>query len=204
MDTFTVVFDFDKTLTYNDTLLDFYKMSTSKTLTYPLKRFIYFCVMVLHKLKLISNNSLKHIGVILFLKNLTLEQIDTASTFYYSQIKFNKLYRQFNFNDPRKKIIVISGSFECYLKKIFPPNVMVLASQIEFKNNKVCGVKINCFGSQKATILADNGVYKINRLYTDSYFDYQLAEISNEIIIVKNDEYKTCNNLNEFKEYFRK
>jgi len=54
-----VVFDFDKTLTYKDTLLGFYKECTPNLILWCVKFAMYLFFMCLTKIKLINNTALK-------------------------------------------------------------------------------------------------------------------------------------------------
>ena len=65
-----VVYDFDKTLTYKDTLFGFFKFATKKNILYPYKLSIYVLYMILTKSNFITNSKLKDIGIKLFLTNL--------------------------------------------------------------------------------------------------------------------------------------
>jgi len=58
-----IVYDFDKTLTYKDTLYGFFKAVANRDIFYFPKLFIYISFMVFAKLGLISNTTLKEYGI---------------------------------------------------------------------------------------------------------------------------------------------
>ncbi|WP_422081495.1 HAD family hydrolase [Ulvibacterium sp.] len=201
MDRKIIVYDFDKTLTYKDTLFGFFLHSSSKNFLFPFKVLFYYALMIGAWLKLITNTNLKEYGIRLFLKEKRVSYLRKVSTSYVERIRFNKLFSELNFNDDNI-FYIASASFEVYLKIIFPEHVNILASQIKYVNNRVKGLKFNCYGENKINALAKYGVKKIDVLFTDSYNDYPLASISKKIIIVKEDQLIEFNNIESFKTYF--
>ena len=197
-----IVFDFDKTLTYNDTLFGFFVCASKINILFPLKVGIYFTLMVLAKIKLLSNTKLKEFGVLIFLKNKSSSELRKSSVSYKKTIKFNKLFSKYNFNN--ENIYIVSASFEDYLNSIFTDNVTIIGSQLTYSQDLVCGLKFNCYNKNKIDALANANVFKISEFYTDSYSDFPLASISEKIIIVNGDRLHVCNNINEFNTYFGK
>ena len=198
-----IVFDFDKTLTYKDTLLGFFLYCSSKNLLFPFKVFCFFFLMVCAKLKMTSNFKLKEYGIRFFLYGQHRSNIHKKSSEYAKKISFNDLFKNFNFNTDLA-IYVSSASFEEYLKMIFPDNVKILASQLTYDNDRVSGLKFNCYRENKKRVLAEKDVHEIDVLYTDSYNDYSLAMISKKIMIVKKDRLIELNNIESFNAYFGK
>ena len=198
-----IVFDFDKTLSYSDTLFGFLSSASKKNIAHPFKIIIYAFIMVLTKLKFLSNTELKHIGIILFLKGMHQSQLQSVALDYSKRIKMNTLYKEFDFLS-RDTLYVISASFTEYLRPLFPSNVNVVGSEFLFQDGKIIGLKTNCFKSKKSEILAKKGVKSIDLTYTDSYSDFPLACMSEKIIIVNGDNTHECKNIEEFNSYFRK
>ena len=198
-----IVFDFDKTLTYSDTLFGFFQFLGKKNYAYPLKVLLYFFVMVLTKLKVFSNTNLKQIGINIFLKGILKQDLNSSAEDYSKTIKLNNLYDEFDFIS-KNSIYVVSASFTNYLRPLFPKNVTVFGSEFLFKNERIIGLSFNCFGFNKAKILVNNGVNKIDLLYTDSYSDLSLAKIARKIIIISRDKSFECNDIETFKSYFSK
>ncbi len=198
-----IVFDFDKTLSYSDTLFGFFSSAGKKNIAHPFKIVIYLFTMLLTKFKILSNTYLKNIGIILFLKGMNQTQLQSAALDYSKKIKMNNLYKEFDFLS-RDTLYVVSASFTNYLRPLFPNNVNVLGSEFLFKKDKIIGLSFNCFESIKAEILIDKGVNKIDLLYTDSYSDFSLASRSEKIIIINGDMLHVCDNIKEFNAYFGK
>ena len=65
-------------------------------------------------------------------------------------------------------------------------------------------MKYNCFELEKARILINRGITKIDLTYTDSFSDFSLACLSKTIIIVEGDKTFECDNIQDFKSYFNK
>lgn len=199
-----VVFDFDKTLTYRDTLLNFYMHTSKKSFKFPIKLSYYVGLMILFKLKIISNDYLKIKGFNLFLRGLKVDYIESKAKNFSSKIDFNDLFKTFNFNTTDKKIIIISASYDIYLKYIFSKNVKIFGSKFISVKGIASKFSFNCYSSNKNYMLQNNGVNSISTLYTDSYSDVSLAKISKQIIIVNNDQLIRCKDFNEFNLYFNK
>jgi phosphoserine phosphatase len=199
-----VVFDFDKTLTYKDTLLGFYIHTSKKNFKFPIKLFYYFFNMILFKFNIISNDYLKIKGFNLFLKGLSISYIQNKAKSYVSKIEFNKLYKKFNFKNKNKKILILSASYDFYLRYAFPSNVYVFGSNFSSINGIASEFNLNCYSTNKKIILEKNGINTIETFYTDSYSDQSLAEISKHIIIVYKDKLIKCKHVDEFNSYFKK
>ena len=198
-----LVYDFDKTLTYKDTLFGFFKFAAKKDILYPGKLLIYIFYMISTKLNFSSNDTLKDVGIKMFLKNLDNSELLEKFNSYHKSIKFNKIFTNLVFKDD-VSYYVVSASLEEYLQPIFPNRITVFGSQIKYKNNKAIGLRYNCYKDQKVAILNNSNIKRIDVLYTDSYSDCALAEIANQIIIVNGDNQVICNSFNEFKRYFNK
>lgn len=189
-----IVYDFDKTLTNNDTLLGFLTFNSKKNLLYFLKLFIYFMSMVLTKFKLISNDNLKNIGVILFIKNLTNNELQFKYNNYFKYIDFNFLFKETNFSE-LDNTYIISASFEEYLKPIFPVNIKVIGSRIDKNRSKL---EFNCYGKNKIIALKSENINHIDIFYTDSISDLPLVKIAKKTILIKNNLTIECNSIEDF------
>ena len=203
MDKNVIVFDFDKTLTYRDTLFQFYFFISKKNINSCFKCLFYFTLMILFKFQIISNDYLKFKGFNLFLKGLKVDDIESKAKKFASNINFNDLYKSYNFNNDSERIIIISASYELYLKYIFPDNVEIIGTTFISNNLIAEEFKFNCYSIKKKLMLKNIGIKNIECFYTDSYSDKSLADISNQIIIVNNDKLTKCNDINDFNLYFK-
>lgn len=198
-----IVFDFDKTLTKQDTLFGFFRHATKKSLLYWPKLVLYSICMVLTKLKLISNTQLKDIGIRFFLRNLNQSELQEKCKSYSKHIRFNSLFMQMKWRK-ENQYVVISASFEDYVRPIFPNFVRVFGSTIAYKNQKASKTLFNCYKEEKLKVLKENNIAKIDVLYTDSFSDFALAKIAKQSIIVNGETLISCNTFDEFKSYFGK
>jgi len=180
------VFDFDKTLTYNDTILGFYYELNKRnnTILKIIKRVILLKASILYKLKIISNDTLKIVGVRLFLKGLKKNEIEKVADAYSKLITLNKIYYEIFINTPKKQRIISSASFEVYLKYVFPDE-NVIGTTLNYKQGQVDSLKTNNYGTEKV-----NSIDKIFTLYTDSFSDKPLMDISKNVYMVKDDTIK--------------
>jgi len=198
-----IVFDFDKTLTYKDTLIGYYIFVSNKNFLFIFKMLIYLFYMVLAKLKFVSNDKLKMKGVNLFLKGQNIIKIKQKSIEYSEKIILNKLYFNYDFNNLNERILIVSASFQDYIYPLFPKNVEIIGSKLNIKDNKVIHLDLNCYSERKVETLKNKGIVEIDVLYTDSISDLPLANISSSSNVVLGDNYKKCININEFKNCFK-
>ena len=199
MENKVVVFDFDKTLTFEDTVFSFFLNVAEKKFYFIFKFLFYFILMILYKFRVISNSTLKRIGVYLFLRNQSLSILTEKSLDFIKKIKFNELFKSYDFNNPSEEIYIVSASFEIYLKLIFQDSVKIIGSKLITKEGVVQSVGVNCFGEKKVELLNNENIKRIDKLYTDSLSDLPLAKISSSITIVSGDSFKKCNNYSDFK-----
>ena len=185
-----IVFDFDKTLTYRDTVLDFLKFCAQEVgvrFVYT-KVFIWYCLAVLAKLKIISNTKIKQAGIQLFLKGISKEQIENSAIKFINTLKLNQLYYCGfqSFEDP----LIVSASFEEYLNYMFPKHKVIGSKMAYDEGQRVSGLLYNCYGQEKVNALNEQGISHIYRFYTDSYSDTPLMDISEEVFLVHGDQIK--------------
>ena len=197
-----VVYDFDKTLTYKDTIFGFFKAVANRDIFYFPKLFVYFSFMVFAKLGFISNTTLKEYGIKLFLKGVSKTTLDKKATLYAKTIKTNSLYRKVIDRDEDEDIYIISASFSEYISKLFKKNIKIISSKIIYKDNKVEKLGFNCYKDSKIEALKEQGITRIDRFYTDSMADFEVAKISKRIFVVKGDEVTEVRDIEEFYNFF--
>ena len=185
-----IVFDFDKTLTRKDTLYGFYKIIDQENPFFPLKRLVLIIAAMLYKLRFIDNTQLKKAGIFLFLRNKTLKEAQKKAKTYASKVQLNNIYSDFYLSTPKENRMIISASFEIYLKVIFPQETTI-GSCLRFSDGKISGLEQNMYGKQKAEALKKLGIYKINTLYTDSYSDKPLMKMADQVKLINNGQVTT-------------
>ncbi len=199
-----VVYDFDKTLTYSDTLLGFFSYVGKRRRLFLPKLTVYLFSMVAAKIGWISNTKLKERGVALFLKGVTVAELEKYAQEYSRTIVPNRLYHELTSHEAQECVcIVVSASFEAYLKPLFEEPVRVVGSSLRYREGCVDGLAFNCYREDKVKALHEAGIFKIDRLYTDSMSDYALAKIAEKIVIVDGDTLTECADITEFEEYFK-
>jgi len=198
-----IVFDFDKTLTKEDTLFGFFVFAGNKGFWLYFKILYYLFLMFLTKVKLIGNANLKAKGIKLFLNPLTRETLNLKFKNYPKKIQFNSLYTDLKY-DVDTKYYVLSASFEEYIRPIFPNFVTVFGSTIKYKNDVADDLLFNCYKENKMKVLNDHKIERIDSFYTDSFSDFAVAKIAKEIIIVNDNQLIGCKSIEEFIGYFRK
>lgn len=196
-----VVFDFDKTLTYKDTLLGFFLCCSKNDYYLPIKLVILILIMFSNKLKLITNSEFKKISVRLMLKGKTKEFISTCSIEYSRRIKLNRVY--YNTLVKYDQPFVITASFIDYICPLLI-GTKVIGSELEYHNGRINGVRTNCYGKIKRKELKKVGITHIDELFTDSLSDLPLARISHVINLVKGDKIIKCKDIEHFIKITRK
>jgi hypothetical protein len=191
----TVVFDFDKTLTYKDTVFRFFLFCSKRDPILWMKILLYGILMVAHKISFVSNDSLKQMGVYFFLRGKSRNFITNCGEIYASRINLSRIY-----HDELKKYenpYIASASFGEYLVPILP-GTNIIASQLEYNRNRVHRLKMNCYGETKLRMLKDRGVETIDLLYTDSISDLPLVKLSKKTYYVRGNDMIECASVEEF------
>lgn len=183
-----IAFDFDGTLTDNDTLLNFFLRS--KTKFRFIKILVYLFYACLCKVKIVSNSALKDFGVKLFLNGKSRTEINEIAEAYGKAIRLNKIYDEYC-KPLAGKAFIISASFHEYLKYIFPDDDIVASSLKYDESDKVTGVAFNCYKEQKLIALNRREIRHIDVFYTDNVVaDGPLVNISATTFIVNKGEVK--------------
>lgn len=179
-----VVFDFDKTLTYRDTIMDFYRYCNPDGLI-PVKTLRLMFWAVLYKFRLISNDKLKQKGTRIFLSGIDEQELKKKGEAFSKRIVMNDIYENY-FIRKYPEAIIASASYSIYLRHLFQPE-NIIGTELAWDNkNRACGVLFNAYGSHKVEKLRERGINKINILFTDSFSDRPLMELADQVYLVKN------------------
>ncbi len=183
------IFDFDDTLTTQDSFMSFFKFVVGKW-PYYLGLIICSPILVAYFLKLLPNWMTKEIMLRYFLKGLSLEKLNNLGVEYASQIIPNlirneaiqrvKWHQQQN-----HELMIISASIENYLIPWGKANNFnyIICTKLQENNNLITG-KIdgnNCYGDEKVKRLQEIiniAEYEIYA-YGDSKGDLPLLNIAN-------------------------
>ncbi len=162
----TIVFDFDKTLTYKDSLTQFFveRMKSWRAIFLP----YYFILKILSKYGFISISKEKELSFAALcptsdsiINNLLVEFTD--------RIKLNDINERVLYNIKEgNRVIILSASPEVYLKKLYP-SCDIIGLQLSNRN----GIKIaqHPYGLEKLSLLKKKGITQIDEFYYDSHSD---------------------------------
>lgn len=181
-----IVFDFDKTLTYKDTLVDFFEHNGSQKYLYLKNKAAHF-LKIISWLGLIKNTRLKKILVWMYLKGMSYDNLIGKSKEFSKNIIFNKIYYEIYLGPSQNEYLVLSASFYEFLQFIVPSENLLASRLLCDSTNKVIGVKSNLYAFDKVKELERQGIFRVDKFYTDSYSDKPVMDISDEVYLVKGD-----------------
>lgn len=184
------LFDFDGTITYNDSFLEIIKFQKGKWAFY--KGFLFMApIMVLFKLKVIPNWKAKEMVITYFFKGDTYHDFqkkcdDFAETIIPKMLR-PKAYKKIEEHKKRgDRVILVSASAENWLqswtKKM---DIELIGTQLETKDGQVTGklCSRNCYGPEKLKRVLDildlkefENIY----VYGDSRGDKEILAIATE------------------------
>ena len=197
-----VVFDFDKTISEKDTFNSFLYFMGRNVNYYLIRRFVYYLVIALRKLRLISNLKQKQLGLNLFVnKNTIIDDISLIS--FCKNIKLRKFILDLlGKKSWDSRVIICSASPKIYIKKLFP-KYEVYGLEFSLLNNKYI-IKKHPYKIEKLRILQEIGVTRIDEFYTDSYSDRFIARISKINYVVSKTKTYCFDNYHSFENHFNR
>lgn len=183
-----VFFDFDGTITDKDSFIDFLKWSNPK-----FKFWFYFLllspVLVLFKLRFISNESAKQIVLSMFYKgqhSLNFQKkCENYSLNEMPKIIKKNAYEKLQWHKEQgHKVVIVSASLKCWLKPwCDKEEIELISTELEMKNGILTGKMStkNCFGAEKVRRIEEK--YNLSKddeiyAYGDSIGDKEMLEIS--------------------------
>lgn len=185
-----VFFDFDGTITKNDTLLDFVKFSVGIR-KYFIGLLLLAPILIAFKLKLIPNHIAKEKFISYFFKGFNAERFKKIANQYSLEkidlIVNNQAMEKIKWHQKRgHKIVVVSASMECWLKAWCDKYQLdLIATQLEIKNNNLTGrfKTKNCHGKEKVNRIKekyDISAYDQIYAYGDSRGDKEMLELAHK------------------------
>ena len=197
-----VVYDFDKTLTSDDTLFGFFRHAAPKGVLYGPKLLLYIAAMAAAKWGIVENTRLKAWGVRLFLYGMEEERYLERSRSYARRIRCNDLCIRLRHEEEPEESLVVTASFVPYVSACMQEKMPVIGSDVQIEKGRVVALAYNCYGEEKARRLRAQGIERIARLYTDSYSDAALAKMAEEIYVVSDGHIEACPDFEAFRRYF--
>jgi len=169
-----ILFDFDGTITYKDSLVDFIQYAVGKP-AYYLGLLKLSPTLVSYLLKITPNDRAKEKMIQYFFANWDQEEFKTKARNYSVQ-KINQIVRE----EAKKKlawhkqrgdeIVVVSASIRCWLEEWCKQNeIQLIATELEIQNNKLTGKfkTPNCYSEEK--------VKRVKKIYNLNNYDYICA-----------------------------
>jgi len=183
-----VLFDFDGTITTDDSLIKFIRFVVGDT------KFIWGMTLLspmltAYKLKLIPNYKAKQYMLSYFFKGMSEEKfMQVASEYSLNHIdtilRPKAMEKIAWHKEQGHKIVIVSASIECWLKPWCDKNELeLIATKLEIKNGIVTGrfKTKNCYGIEKAVRVRE--IYNLDDYdhiyaYGDSRGDTELLELA--------------------------
>lgn len=172
----TLVFDFDKTLTYKDSFTELcYRrmLKFTRWWVFP----IWVILKISSKFGFMSVKKEKGLCLRLLFPHHISEYISVCQAFS-SQIKLtpivNQLRQALTEGD---KIIILSASPREYIQLLFP-EVKVYAMETKVDSSgKILGINQHPYGQDKLNVLIENGITHIDEMFYDSHSDEVLISL---------------------------
>lgn len=175
----TIVFDFDGTLSYKDSLKELFceEMMGRKRVF----RVYYYMLKVLSKLKLTTVKFEKE----QMLKLLFHSDVEAFAATCRRQAKMFRLNPVFarvqEYIDCGDRVIVLSASSMYFLETVFAGmNVELVGTKLSEKNGKIQGIERHPFYKEKVECLKKMGIHEVDEMYYDSKWDECLIPMCRE------------------------
>ena len=184
------IFDFDGTITTDDSLLKFIRFVVGDR-RFLLGLVVLSPMLVLYKLKLIPNYKAKQYMLSWFFKGMSKDAFLKVAN-EYSLVHIDKILRpkaieKINWHKNQgHKVVVVSASIECWLRPWCEKNGLeLIATKLEIKDDIVTGKLLskNCYGVEKVNRIKE--IYNLKDFeyiysYGDSSGDKQMLELAHE------------------------
>ena len=184
------LFDFEGTVTTDDSLIKFIRFVVGDT-RFMLGITVLFPMLIIYKLKLISNYKAKQIMLSYFFKGMSEEKfIELANEYSLSHIdtilRPKAMARIAWHKDQKHKVVIVSASIESYLKPWCDKNGLdLIATRLEINNGILTGkfATKNCYGIEKVKRITEKynlSEYNTIYAYGDSIGDGEMLEIASK------------------------
>jgi len=183
-------FDFDGTITKQDTLIKFIRFFVGD-MKFIVGILVLLPKFIAYKFNLVSNQYIKENITKYFFSNIDVAEFKTkAERFSLNNIDIlvrkNALKRIKWHQKNGHKVVIVSASIDYWLKPWCDKNhIDLIATKLEIKDNKITGRldSKNCFGGEKVRRII--GKYRLSDYdyiyaYGDSRGDYEMLQISSE------------------------
>ncbi len=183
-------FDFDGTITTDDSLLKFIRFVVGDS-KFIIGLIFLSPILIAYKLKLIPNYKAKQKMLSWFFKGYNtqefLEVANKYSLHHIDNIIRQKAMQKIQWHQQQgDEIVIVSASIKCWLQPwCDKQGIDLIATELEFRNGKVSGLlkTKNCYGKEKVKRIKEK--YNISTFdciyaYGDSRGDKEMLELANE------------------------
>ncbi|AXK49651.1 HAD-IB family hydrolase [Aliarcobacter trophiarum LMG 25534] len=184
------LFDFDGTITTDDSLLKFIRFVVGDV-RFIIGLIVLSPILVAYKLKLIPNYKAKQKMLSWFFKGCSQKEFKKVANDYslkhIDEILRQKAMEKLSWHKKQNhKIVIVSASIECWLYPWCEKNGFeLLATKLEIKDDRVTGKLLskNCYGQEKVNRIKE--LYDLENFdyiyaYGDSSGDKQMLELAHE------------------------
>jgi phosphatidylglycerophosphatase C len=184
------LFDFDGTITTKDSLVDFIQFALGKA-AYYFGLLLLSPMLTSYKLKLIPNYIAKEKLLKRFFKDWDTDHFQKLADKYSIEeidkiIKPSAMEKIKWHQSQNHKVVIVSASIECWLKKWCQSNnIDLISTRLESINGKLTGrlATKNCYGIEKVNRIKEQ--YDLNDFdyiyaYGDSASDKEMLELSDQ------------------------
>lgn len=182
----TIVYDFDKTLSYGDSMEELF-ISEMQGLKVVYK-FYYYFLKVLSKLRLstVIREKEKMIKMLFHSDEMAFRSACERQAKGYKFSPIMEILKK-DVADDNNRVIVLSASSEFFLNTVFKGiDVEILGTTFLCKGGKILGIKQHPFNHKKVDSLVEHGVSVVDAAYFDSEWDECLKPLCRNWYKVKN------------------
>jgi phosphatidylglycerophosphatase C len=183
-------FDFDGTITKDDTLLKFIRFSVGD-IKFLTGLIMLSPTLVLYKLKLIPNYKAKQTMISWFFKGYSKEAFKKMATEYslnhIDKILRPKAVEKLHWHKKNDhEIVIVSASIDCWIRPWCEKNGhKLIATQLEIEDDTITGKFLtnNCYGKEKVNRIKESydlDNYEYIYAYGDSQGDKNMLELADE------------------------
>ena len=184
------LFDFDGTVTTQDSLADFIRYAVGKP-SYYFGLLSISAMLIAYKLKLISNDIAKEKLISHFFKGWEVDRFQKIADKYSIEqidkiIRPNAIQKITWHRQQGHKVVIVSASVECWLKKWCDRySVDLISTRLEIRDGKLTGkfATENCYGIEKINRIKERYdllEYGCIYAYGDSPGDKEMLSIANK------------------------
>lgn len=182
-----VVFDFDGTLSYRDSMRELFneRMVDSKKVYLA----YYYLLKVLAKLKITTVKFEKE-QMLKLLFHSNVEEFSSACKEQASRFRLNPVFEKVQEHiDRGNRVIILSASSMYFLETMFKGlKVEIVGTSLKISDNRIIGIDRHPFYHEKVSCLKKMGITEVDEMYYDSKWDEVLIPMCKVCHKVKNGQ----------------